>query len=44
MKKFDDNDLINDDANLKFKSNVNINLLKKLAKFMIINIITINQF
>ena len=28
-KKFNDSDLINDDANLKFESNVNISLLKR---------------
>ena len=27
--KFDDNDLINDNANFKFESNTNINHLKK---------------
>ena len=29
MKKFDDNDFINDDAGFKFKSNVNIGFLKR---------------
>ena len=29
MKKFDDNDFINNNINLKFESNVNISFLKK---------------
>ena len=31
-EKFDDNDLINDDANLEFKSNVNISFLKRSSQ------------
>ena len=32
MSKFDDNDFLNNDVNLKFESNVEISLLKKVRK------------
>ena len=32
LSKFDDNDLLNNDANLKFESNVKIDSLKKSSQ------------